>query len=137
VDTLSHRILSDEDAAWRLAMAAHELLDNVRRHGCDGTANLHLSVSTGSDGRGASLRVGSRTDPQGIKDLRALFDRMRDAPDAWTFYVDSMKQTAASTHGSGLGLARIFAEGEMELSMVVGDEGFVSIVAELSIGGSA
>jgi hypothetical protein len=136
VDDLSGRLFGDQDIGWRLAMATHELLDNALRYGRDGTANLVLLIEQVQGGRTASVRVRSRADGEAVQELRRRVGRLGEAKDAWAFYIDAMRQTARETTGSGLGLARLSAEGEMTVSLAEEAPDFVSVLAELRIEGT-
>src|SRR5215471_9526664 len=44
VDDISSQVLADPDLGWRLAMAAHELLDNARKYGREGCVYFRLTI---------------------------------------------------------------------------------------------
>jgi two-component sensor histidine kinase len=48
-------VLEDEDAIFRVAMTAHELLENAAKYASDGKARLELSVTPRDEG--AIVRV--------------------------------------------------------------------------------
>jgi two-component sensor histidine kinase len=137
VDDLSRRILKDQDLGWRVAMVAHELLDNARRHGAGGTAELSVEIDVTEDGHVANMRVRSRSTPAQIELLRTTLAEVQGAADAWSYYLRVAQKTAGQKDGSGLGLARIRAEGEMALSATFEADDYVSVCAELRVEGGA
>lgn len=134
VDDLSRRVLNDQDLGWRLAMATHELLDNARKYGTGETAALSLFITREGTGYVANVQVRTQSTVEQIAVLRGALEAVQGAEDAWSFYLQAMQRTAARDEGSGLGLARIRAEGEMTLSATF-DDGFVSVSAELRVDG--
>ena len=49
-------VLEDEDAIFRVAMTAHELLENAAKYASDGKARLELSVTPRDEGRDRARR---------------------------------------------------------------------------------
>jgi hypothetical protein len=68
-----------------------------------------------------------------VAPLRELLQKLNEAPDPVAYYQDLIASSLAHESGSGLGLARIRAEGEMELSCDLRGD-LLSISAEASIG---
>ena len=64
--------------------------------------------------------------------LERFLVELQDAQDPVAFYDRTIQASAKRRHGSGLGLARIRAEGEMELSHRIAG-GRISIVAEAAL----
>jgi hypothetical protein len=119
VDDMSRCILKDGDLGWRLAMATYELLDNAHKYGSNDVARLRLSIEPCGTGHAASLGVQTRANPEDVEALKQLVAEMHAATDAWTFYHMLIARSAARTDGSGIGLARIWAEGDMVLDISV------------------
>jgi two-component sensor histidine kinase len=138
VDDLSRRILKDQDLGWRVAMVAHELLDNARRHGVGGTAELFIDIDVTEEGHVANMRVRSRSTPAQLEQFRTTLAEVQGAPDAWSYYLEVAHRTAATSKDrSGLGLARIRAEGEMAITATFEPDDYVSVCAELRRGGAS
>jgi hypothetical protein len=135
VNDLSCRVLSDEDLGWRLGMATHELLDNARKYGSGRTADFLFYIEAAGAGHVANMKVRTRSNPEQIASLKETLAEIQGATDAWAFYLQAMQRTAAREEGSGLGLARIRAEGEMTLSASFDDD-LVSICVELRVDGT-
>jgi hypothetical protein len=118
-------VLSDEDAIFRVAMTAHELLENAAKYALDGRARLRLQVTPGPAAPAgnvtATVRVTltNRAAPEHVEQLRASFAEIRDSPDALEHYFTLMRRNASIGSVSQLGLARLRAEGQMELALTV------------------
>jgi len=133
VDDLTGHVAPGEDAAWRLAMATHELLENVLKYGGPEKASVRLDFGVKDGARVASLRVRNRSTVDNIATLKQIIGAIHDAPDPWAFYIAAMEETSKRTHGSGLGLARIRAEGEMAIDLALEDDDYVCIEAQLAL----
>jgi hypothetical protein len=106
-------VLIDRDATSRLAMATHELLENAARCSTDGEVTLRIEFLGASD----DIRVitWNRAGEDQLAELRAQFEAMLEITDPFAYYQQRMKQSAKRIGGSGLGLARLLSEAEMEL----------------------
>jgi hypothetical protein len=126
--------LADEDAVFRVAMTAHELLENAAKYALDGRAHLRVQVG-GSGGQGdgrAHVTVSNRTTPEHIDSLKATVAEMRTEMDPLVHYHALMRRNAKASSLSQLGLARIRAEGEMEIALRVDGEA-VTVVASTQV----
>jgi anti-sigma regulatory factor (Ser/Thr protein kinase) len=118
------------DAAARVAMAAHELLENSVLYSIDGKAHLSLSIVDGDGARHVRIRSANRTAPEQIARVRRVIAEMNASTDPSAFYVALLRRTVHQ-RGSGLGLARIFAEGEMTIGCEQGEGDVLAITAQL------
>lgn len=111
-------VLEDADATSRVVLAIHELLENTLKYSSDGQALLELVVASDDRGR-PSVRVlaSNRTTPERAAELGRRIEELSGDRDLMELYV-SMMQKSVHRAGSGLGLARIRVESEMELSYV-------------------
>ncbi len=134
VDDLSSHVLDDPDLGWRLAMAAHELLDNARKYGREGTVRFRLKIDATKEGYIAMLRVENRDHAENRANLLSVVREIQSAADPWALYLTALQRTASRDDGSGLGLARISAEGEMTLTVSVGDDENIRVEATLERG---
>ena len=64
---------------------------------------------------GVEVRSTNRTTPDRLDELKRRIDSLQALPDPMALYVSMMSESAQRA-GSGLGLARIRVEGEMELA---------------------
>lgn len=125
------RVLDDEDSTSRLALATQELLENAIKYGIEG--DTVLSIELDRRAHIVRVRTSNRSHPKHIAVLKRRFDEMRGAPDAFKFYQQLLRATMHETVGSGLGLARIRCEGEMDIDVTIdGDLVGVSAVARTS-----
>ena len=109
-------VLRDEDSTSRIALTIHELLENTLKYSTDGHAVLHVTVGSEEGGRRhVEVTARNRATPEQARDLGRRIHALTEATDPMALYVDWMRQSAQRS-GSGLGLARIRVEGEMQLS---------------------
>ena len=128
VSDLLDSIRVDADATSRVALATHELLENTLRHSKDGRARLALVLDETQDGWRIAVRLCNRADKDRIDDVRRRVESLASAEDPMPVYLALMLESAQREDGSGLGLARIRAEADMQLSCDV-DGDLVTIVA--------
>ena len=121
-------VLEDEDAIFRVAMTAHELLENAAKYASDGKARLELSVTPRDEGAIVRVVVTNNSTREHIKELGACYAEMNAAKDAMAHYFSLMRVNAKAGAVSRLGLARVRAEGEMDIEVDVEGER-VKIVA--------
>jgi hypothetical protein len=115
-------VLEDEDAIFRVAMTAHELLENAAKYASDGKARLELSVTPRDEGAIVRVVVTNNSTSEHIKELGNCYAEMNAAKDAMAHYFSLMRMNAKSGALSRLGLARVRAEGEMEIEVDVEGE---------------
>jgi hypothetical protein len=120
-------VLRDPDSASRISLVIHELLENTLKYSTDGQALLNVTVSSEQGGRRSiEVTARNRATPEQAEDLGRRIDALASAPDPMELYVAMMRESAQRS-GSGLGLARIRVEGEMQLSCALeGDAVVVS-----------
>lgn len=122
--------VADPDAVSRAALTTHELLENVVKYSSDGITKMEIELLDGKPGEAVlSIRARNRTTPERMGELIRLVDELEKTQDPLGMYLQVMIRSAAREEGSGLGLARIRAEAEMDIHCDVdGDE--VTIIAK-------
>jgi anti-sigma regulatory factor (Ser/Thr protein kinase) len=110
------RMFSDPDTTSRIALASHELLENAIRYSLDGETRIRIEVLRESPMSHVKIRTWNRATPEHLNEVRKLFGEMRENDDPFHHYQALMRRTARIVGGSGLGLARVRAEGEMQLA---------------------
>jgi hypothetical protein len=121
-------VLDDDDAVFRVAMAAHELLENAAKYAKDGKARLEVQVSPREEDALVSVAVTNSAVREHIDQLSACFAEMQAEADAMAHYFALMRRNAKNGSISRLGLARVRAEGEMEIAVDIEGE-TVKVVA--------
>jgi hypothetical protein len=111
------RVIDDPDTAHRLALVTHELLENAAKYSTNGEAALFVELDPHNDA--VTVRTANRATASRIAVLVKTFAEITAARDAQALYLEAMRRSAEKVSGSGgLGLARIWAEGDMELRLV-------------------
>jgi hypothetical protein len=125
-------LLADPDATSRVVLTAHELLENTSKYASDGLTHMQVAVAEREGQSYVQIQTRNRATPDRLTELRRFLDEITSATDPIALYYRFIARSAERVEGSGLGLARIRAEGEMELAYEVdGDE--VTIVAEAPV----
>jgi two-component sensor histidine kinase len=126
VEESFEKMVGDPDAVFRVSLAVHELLENAAKYAVGETTGL--TVQFNADGPSASIKLTNHTTPEHIERLRACIEEIQSSNEPFTLYQNLMRRTFGIQAESGLGLARIRAEGELNLSLEI--EGtMVTIVA--------
>jgi hypothetical protein len=120
--------LDDEDAIFRVAMTAHELLENAAKYASDGKARLEVSIKPRGEDALVRVVVTNNATREHIDQLGACYAEMNANRDAMAHYFSLMRMNAKAGAMSRLGLARVRAEGEMDIEVDVQGE-TVKIVA--------
>ena len=125
-------VLADPDACARVMLTAHELLENAAKYSADGHGQLETDVVERDGQYYVRIAISNQASADRLTELRRFFDESGRTPDPIALYDQMIARTAQRTDGSGLGLARIRAEGEMTLTHAIeGDT--VTIVAETPV----
>jgi hypothetical protein len=113
----------------RLALAAHELMENAVKYSSDGAATLALSLAHRGEEFVLSVSLSNRASVDHRRELERLVEEVSGAPDAMMLYLKLMRKNARNPETSGLGLARIRAEAELSVSCT-SDGDIVTILAQ-------
>ncbi len=126
VEESFEKLVGDPDAVFRVSLAVHELLENAAKYSVGNKTGL--SVYCESTGHAASVTLTNQTTPEHIERLRACIAEIQDSAEPSLLYQTLMRRTFGIQEESGLGLARIRAEGELDLSLEI-EGSTVTIVA--------
>jgi hypothetical protein len=122
-------ITRNADLPSRIALTAHELLENVFKYSTDGVAVVDIRVVRGARGDTVRLTIRNRSEANRIADLRQRIGQLQASDSPHALYYSLLDSIVPDSEVSGLGLARICAEGEMKLAYEIkGDE--VTVIAE-------
>jgi two-component sensor histidine kinase len=124
--------VADADELSRVLLATHELLENIVKYSSGGMAEFHFALERTESGLRARLRTKNRAEPERLSDTRRRLDALAAAHDPVAHYDEMIRESAGRRDGSGLGLARILAESEMDLQYRI-DEGLLVITAEVLV----
>lgn len=107
----------DPDLLARVTVAAHELLENAAKYSSAPGARLRTGIEQRAGSWYGWVEVANQGAPGHVDDLRTTVQELEDPATAVDIYQGDMLCLALKGDASGLGLARIRAELDMELSM--------------------
>jgi anti-sigma regulatory factor (Ser/Thr protein kinase) len=133
VGELCVRVIGDSNVTARVVIATHELLDNAVRHGrpadqVEEHARIQVVVGRVDDNGIAHVTIdtSNRIEAAHLPDLEKIFAALhadtheqtgdRDRERRLRFYRELLKRAAQRDAHAGLGLGRVHAESEMNLS---------------------
>jgi anti-sigma regulatory factor (Ser/Thr protein kinase) len=117
VEAFYAQILADADLASRVALATHELLENAVKYACDGETRIRMEIRTPAAHPQIQIVTRNRALTEHARAVAVRLDEMNTLGDPFGYYQALMKRT--SKLRGGLGLARIAAEAEMQITCAV------------------
>ncbi len=119
----------------RFYMAAHELAENITKYSVGPCVSLELALEEGDSACIMKIRARNQASPERLREVERRFAELGAAIDPVKHYDHLICSTAMLEGVSGLGLARIRAEGGLDLEYSIeGSE--LTIVASGPISGS-
>ncbi len=125
-------VLRDDDLAYRMELASHELLDNATKYGLQRQVNLRITREAWQGGTALKLTLDNESDPSNIGRLERLVTAIIEATDPMGHYLALMK-CEPKLDSLALGLARVRAEGELDVDLCV-EGGRVAITVRAALG---
>lgn len=117
ISELCRPLLADDDAAARLRLTAHELLENVVKYSAEGGCQFRFQLFRAKSGALHALVETSNVPSAAHRpDAEQRLAALTAAQDPLEHYDSIIADSARQPAGSGLGLARIHAETEYRLS---------------------
>lgn len=133
VEETFEKLVGDPEAIFRVSMTAHELLENGAKYAVGHRAILRLVLEEREGGGArAHIAITNETTPEHVERLRVRIAEINRAEDPFALYQTMMRRSSRLRDESGLGLARIRAEGEMNLGLEV-DGNTVTIMARADV----
>jgi hypothetical protein len=116
------RLMHDAELTSRMAVTVHELLENAAKYSTGGGSRLRVEVDASAP-RALSISVANQADPRHLPDLQAAIAELSSAEDPFDVYQRYLERAATRDEGSGLGLARICVEAQMDVTLELSDQG--------------
>jgi hypothetical protein len=114
--------LSDLDISSRFHMAAHELAENMTKYSSGSAVSLEVELSELGGEHLLTLRTRNHASPERLREVSQRLSEIRSAVDPAKLYDRLIEESAPLAGVSGLGLARIRAEGLQFDYAIHGDE---------------
>jgi len=122
--------LQDTDIADRFRMAAHELGENIAKYSTGSEVSLEFELAEKGGLYTLSVRTRNRTSPERLAEVGRRLSEVMAAPDPHALYDRLLEKSVGLEGVSGLGLARIRAEGGVGfVYSIEGDELTVTVTA--------
>jgi serine/threonine protein kinase len=109
------RIIRDPDATSRIVLATHELLENAVKYAISEETRLLVEVDRSHEPVALAIRTWNTAGEDDIAAVDQTIAAMNAHDDPARYYYEQMSASLERDR-SGLGLARVAAEGEMSLS---------------------
>lgn len=103
--------LQDLDISSRFHMAAHELAENMTKYSSSSAVSLEVELAEHAGVHLLTLRTKNHASRERLLEVATRLDEIRAAADPAQLYDRLIEETAPLPGVSGLGLARIRAEG--------------------------
>src|SRR5260221_4371884 len=116
-------LLEDAELASMIALAAHELLENAVKYSTDGEAVLTLELDEHAAEPEVRVTIENKAPPEHVERLRGIFDDLHASTSPAAFYEELLRAGVERATGSGVGLARIYAEADMARALDVTQDG--------------
>ncbi len=125
-------LVDDPDIADRFYMAAQELAENLVKYSSGPQVSLTAELRTSDAGAVLELEAKNHSTPEQLEAVERRLSELTNASDPIELYDRLILETAPQEEGSGLGLARIRAEGNLEVDYAIdGSELTISVHASV------
>lgn len=132
VSEFCRSLLKDPDVADRFHMAAQELAENLVKYSSGAQVSLSAELITSGDDAVLQLVAKNHSTQEQLRAVERKLVELTTASDPVEFYDRLIREAAPHADGSGLGLARIRAEGEFDVDYKIeGTELMISVRASV------
>jgi hypothetical protein len=119
VGDLCKRLLDEPDVTARVVVAAHELFDNATRYAAANDCLLRVELRRSGGSAAVVILTENRASEERCREIVDLLGEMDASVNRESFYVALIRRVANRTDSSGLGLGRVHAESELDLTCSV------------------
>jgi anti-sigma regulatory factor (Ser/Thr protein kinase) len=119
LETFLSPLVTNPDLLARMTIAAHELLENAAKYSAAPSARVRVGLQHFAHWCEAWVEVSNLGRPEHVDDLIMTVEELEDPTTAAEMYQIDMVCSALKGNESGLGLARIRAELEMQIDAEV------------------
>ncbi len=111
--------LRDLDITSRFHMAAHELAENITKYSTTSRVSLEVELSERAGVHMMSVRTRNEASPERLREIESRLQELKLTKDPVSLYDRMIEESAPLDGVSGLGLARIRAEGGLEFDYAI------------------
>jgi hypothetical protein len=115
------RLKCNAELISRMAVTVHELLENAAKYSAGGGSRLRVDVDPRTP-HALSVSVANVVDPRHLPGLQETVAELSAATDPFDVYQRYLLRAATRDEGSGLGLARVFVEANMDVKLELSDD---------------
>jgi hypothetical protein len=111
--------LRDLEISSRFHMAAHELTENITKYSTTSRVSLEVELAETAGVHTLSMRTRNHTSPERLLEVEKRLKELKSTTDPVRLYDRMIEESAPLEGVSGLGLARIRAEGGMDFDYTI------------------
>ncbi|WP_437566725.1 hypothetical protein [Sorangium sp. So ce542] len=115
VSSFCGMVLDDANVSSRFYMAAHELAENITKYSTGPRVSLELVMEEAESSCVLKIRARNEASPERLREVERRLFALKTASDPVKHYDDLISETAMLEGVSGLGLARVRAEGGLDV----------------------
>ncbi|WP_373372160.1 MULTISPECIES: hypothetical protein [Sorangium] len=133
VSSFCGMILDDANVSSRFYMAAHELAENITKYSTGPKVSLELALEEAESSCILKIRARNEASPDRLREVERRLLELKTTSDPVKHYDELIHETAMVEGVSGLGLARVRAEGGLDVDYKIeGNE--LTIIAHAPVG---
>ncbi|KYF60588.1 hypothetical protein WME92_27945 [Sorangium sp. So ce307] len=133
VSSFCSMVLDDANVSSRFYMAAHELAENIIKYSSGPRVSLELALEERDSSCVMKICARNEASPERLREVERRLFELKTAVDPVKHYDDLITETAMVEGVSGLGLARVRAEGGLDVDYKIeGNE--LTIIAQAPVG---